>query len=76
MELRAKIRELVKAGRTQSMPARVRASSKKKASPRQERTPMDEEQAALVASVFQSNIMYRVGTIIEVGPAWRAWQNL
>ena len=42
MELRAMIRELVKAGRAQSMPARVRASSKK-ASPRQERMPMDRE---------------------------------
>ena len=53
MELRAKIRELVKAGRVQSIPARVRASSKK-ASPRQERMPMDEEQAASAAAVFQS----------------------
>ena len=35
------------------MPARVRASSKK-ASPRQERMPMDEEQAASAAAVFQS----------------------
>jgi hypothetical protein len=53
MELRAKIRELVKAGRAQSIPAKVRASSKK-ASPRQERMPMDEEQAASAAAVFQS----------------------
>jgi hypothetical protein len=42
IELRANIRELVQAGRAQSLPARVRASSKK-ASPPYERMPMDED---------------------------------
>ena len=51
LELRAKIRELVQAGRAQSLPSRVRASSKKASSPH-ERPPMDEDQAASAAAVF------------------------
>ncbi len=53
LELRAKIRAFVQAGRAQSVPSRVRASSEK-ASPPQERAPLDEDQAASAAAVFQS----------------------
>ena len=67
LELRAKIRELVQAGRAQSLPSRVRASSKKASHPL-ERVPMDGDQAASAAAVFQSMTSIEQEQLPKSGP--------
>ena len=67
LELRAKIRELVQVGRAQSLPSRVRASSKQ-ASPPHARVPMDEDQAASVVAVFQSTTSIEHEQLSKSGP--------
>ena len=75
LELRANSRELVQAGRAQSLPSRVRASSKK-ASPPHERVPMDEDQAVFGGCCLSVHGEHRTMTVIEVGSAWRSRQNI
>ena len=58
---------LVQAGRVQSLPSRVRASSKK-AAPPHERVPMDEDQAASAAAVFQSMTSIKQEQLSKSGP--------